>query len=84
MSTELNYTEDEFPPEQWDSHDEERASIGLDEATRTLPHGDVRYNCDYDCYYSVSQDRWVEEKCSDPECVFCPGRPDKPSEVNRG
>jgi len=33
------------------------------------------YNDEYDAYYCKDSKYWVESKCSDPECYFCPGRP---------
>jgi len=41
----------------------------------------TEYNEKHDAWYCPVCDEWAEVKCSDPECRFCAGRPDKPSEV---
>ncbi|WP_042473598.1 hypothetical protein [Bacillus ndiopicus] len=35
-------------------------------------------NDQYDAYFCPSCNTWLEEKCSDPYCHYCPQRPDKP------
>lgn len=35
----------------------------------------------YDAYFCQPCDRWLEEKCGDANCWFCPRRPDRPSGV---
>ncbi len=35
----------------------------------------------HDAYFCKACDEWIEKKCSDKTCEFCPTRPDKPSEV---
>ena len=37
-----------------------------------------RYNRIYDCYYCQYCNAWLEEKCTDSQCQFCPKRPEKP------
>ena len=40
--------------------------------------------CDvHDTYYNPVLDEWLESTCSDSTCVYCVGRPAKPSEVVR-
>ena len=39
------------------------------------------YNETYDTYYCESCNKWLEEKCSDPECEFCLTRPNSPFEM---
>ena len=34
-------------------------------------------NEQYDAYYYPDTNEWIEDKCSDPECEFCKGRPEK-------
>jgi len=34
------------------------------------------YSRKYDSYYQASTGKWVEKKCSDPNCEFCKDRPD--------
>jgi len=36
----------------------------------------------YDAFYNPKKNIWLEEKCNDPNCIFCKGRPNKPSEVS--
>lgn len=38
-------------------------------------------NKKYDAYFCAECDEWIEKKCGDATCDFCPTRPDKPSEV---
>lgn len=40
-----------------------------------------QYSNKYDAYYCELCNIWLEEKCSDPECQYCPTRPEKPSQV---
>lgn len=35
----------------------------------------------YDAYWCKPCDRWLEGQCANPKCEFCPGRPEKPSDV---
>lgn len=32
----------------------------------------------YDAYFCAYCNKWLEEKCTDPNCRYCPQRPDKP------
>ncbi len=38
----------------------------------------IVYHMRYDAACCPTCNEWREEKCSDPECMFCPGRPDLP------
>lgn len=37
-----------------------------------------KYDNDYDAYYCGPCNVWAEEKCTDPNCEFCPNRPEVP------
>ena len=37
-----------------------------------------KYDNDYDAYYCGPCNVWAEEKCTDPNCEFCPDRPEVP------
>lgn len=39
------------------------------------------YSYEYDAYFCCDCDDWLEKKCEDHRCNFCPKRPDKPSQV---
>lgn len=41
-------------------------------------HNKSKYSEKYDSYYCIDCNRWIEPKCSDPNCEFCKDRPDKP------
>ena len=41
----------------------------------------IEYCEEYDSYYNSVKDEWIEEQCGDPTCMFCVGRPEKPSMV---
>ncbi len=41
---------------------------------------EVKYNNRYDAYYCELCNQWLEVKCNDPECEYCPERPNKPSQ----
>jgi hypothetical protein len=43
-----------------------------------------QYSREYDSYYCKSCDRWLEDICSDRECLFCRIRPLTPSGDNNG
>ncbi|MDD4564211.1 MAG: hypothetical protein PHE79_01800 [Eubacteriales bacterium] len=34
----------------------------------------------YDALFCPECNQWAESKCSDPDCVYCRNRPDKPLE----
>jgi len=38
----------------------------------------LKYNRDYDSYFCSRCNQFKERKCNDPECVYCPERPDRP------
>jgi hypothetical protein len=40
----------------------------------------ISYSEKYDAYFCPTCDEWLESKCSDPECIYCPQRPEKPNE----
>lgn len=42
---------------------------------------EVQYSNQYDAYYCELCNEWLESKCDDQECEFCPPRPDKPSQI---
>jgi hypothetical protein len=49
-----------------------------------MKENEERVYCEeYDAHYNKKEDKWIENKCKDKNCVFCKSRPDKPSEVNK-
>lgn len=36
-----------------------------------------QYSEEFDAYYDDVTMEWLESKCDDPDCVYCPVRPDK-------
>ena len=38
----------------------------------------VLYSEEYDAYYYVETNEWIEPRCSDPSCHYCINRPNKP------
>jgi hypothetical protein len=36
------------------------------------------YYEDFDAYFCPQCNNWTESKCSDPDCTYCPNRPEKP------
>lgn len=42
-----------------------------------LDYSLYEYSMEYDSYYEPDTGKWVEDKCSDPECEFCANRPAK-------
>ncbi|MGG0658104.1 hypothetical protein [Rummeliibacillus pycnus] len=36
------------------------------------------YNEDFDAYFCPKCNLWTESQCSDPDCEYCPNRPEKP------
>ena len=38
----------------------------------------VQYSHKYDTTYCVKENVWLESKCADKNCQFCPKRPNKP------
>jgi hypothetical protein len=39
---------------------------------------DIVYSEEYDAYYNQATNEWIESKCDDPACEFCPARPAQP------
>jgi hypothetical protein len=37
------------------------------------------YDDGYDAYYCEPCNKWIDEKCSDPECEWCSKRPERPN-----
>ena len=37
-----------------------------------------QYSEQYDAYYSDTHNEWLDSKCDDPECEYCPNRPERP------
>lgn len=37
-----------------------------------------QYSKKYDAYYCEQCNIWLEDKCNDPECEYCPSRPETP------
>ena len=35
----------------------------------------------HDAYYCELCNKWLEPTCDDPDCWFCPDRPEKPSQI---
>jgi len=40
------------------------------------------YNYTYDSYLCPKCNEFLEKKCDDPKCFYCPKRPDRPYEVD--
>lgn len=36
------------------------------------------YSEEYDSYYNEITNEWIEDMCSDPECLYCKDRPERP------
>lgn len=39
---------------------------------------DIELSEEYDAYYSISENEWIDSKCDDPTCEFCSDRPERP------
>lgn len=39
------------------------------------------YHEEFDAYFCIVCDKWLEKKCNDGDCEFCAKRPKKPSEA---
>ena len=39
---------------------------------------DIAYSAEYDAYYNLVTNEWVDTKCDDPTCEFCSTRPAQP------
>lgn len=49
--------------------------------TRYCQNGEheLSYSREFDAMYCQICDTWDEFKCDDPNCVYCLGRPERPS-----
>lgn len=36
------------------------------------------YHEDFDAYFCPACNHWLESKCNDPSCMYCPNRPETP------
>jgi hypothetical protein len=41
-------------------------------------HKYIEYSEKWDADYSVLRNEWLDSKCDDPECEYCPNRPERP------
>ncbi|WP_456278493.1 hypothetical protein [Bacillus sp. AK128] len=41
-------------------------------------HHFLIYSDEFDAYFCPNCNEWIESKCSDPTCFYCPKRPDQP------
>jgi hypothetical protein len=41
-----------------------------------------KYSTEYDCYYCEECNKWLEDKCDDPNCEYCKARPKTPDNVS--
>ena len=41
------------------------------------------YSGEYDSYYCKSCNEWLEDICTDRDCLYCNTRPDKPNEQSK-
>lgn len=44
----------------------------------TACYGPTRYDEKFDSVFCPACNIWLEARCGDPECCFCPGRPERP------
>lgn len=38
----------------------------------------AQYSPDYDSYLCLKCNEFLDKKCDDPKCYYCPKRPDRP------
>jgi hypothetical protein len=38
------------------------------------------YSIEHDAIYDEETNEWLDDKCDDPNCVYCMNRPEKPLE----
>ena len=48
------------------------------ESARLVNDLTIEYSEEYDAYYYVETNEWIEPRCSDPSCHYCINRPSKP------
>jgi hypothetical protein len=41
------------------------------------------YSTEYDSYYCESCNEWLEDICTDRDCLYCNTRPHKPNDQNK-
>lgn len=41
----------------------------------------VMYSERWDAHYSPLRNRWLDDRCGDPECEYCKDRPKRPLEI---
>lgn len=45
---------------------------------KNVPTEEHKYSEEWDAWYDPEKNEWLETKCSDPNCHFCVGRPERP------
>lgn len=51
----------------------------IDEGLCQKCHKNKIYSYEFDAYFCIHCDEWLEKPCQDPDCRHCPKRPAKPS-----
>ena len=44
----------------------------------SLAGSNNKYSEEYDTYFDPTQNMWLEDKCTDPNCEYCVKRPERP------
>lgn len=42
-----------------------------------LQNGEILRSEQFDAYFNAQTREWLERACGDPECDYCPGRPER-------
>lgn len=54
-------------------------SAFIDETACPKCQNNKIYSYEFDAYFCIHCDEWLEKKCPDPACQHCQKRPEKPS-----
>lgn len=50
----------------------------ITESIVSMKDNPEKYSEEYDAFYNVETNQWLESKCDDPTCEYCMSRPERP------
>jgi hypothetical protein len=60
------------------SSDVQRMIDMVTESIVSMKDNPEKYSEEYDAFYNVETNQWIDSKCDDPTCHYCMSRPERP------
>ena len=67
-----------IPPNPWDTPYYYGPPYKVTCEVKNVPTEEHKFSEEWDAWYDPNKNEWLETKCSDPNCHFCVGRPERP------